>query len=93
VVDEIRLPKAVPSVSSTGRIHKVKRRQANTNHDRFERQLHREKEEDDVEEKNGSEQERLREQRKVSGESPDPVADEQDDNTKKNQGKLVDVVI
>ena len=94
-MDDIKLPNILPSVSAAGRINKVKRRESNRNDRRFDRQLTQEqKKEEETEDEQATEceQQRLRRTKLINAE-PGSDRDDHDDGMKKDQGKLVDVVI
>ena len=95
MVEEIKLPKIVSSVSTAGRINKVKRRESNANEDRFHRQLHEEQkkeEQTDDEQPADFKQEKVKRAKVVSAVAGSDH-DEYDDDMNKDQGRLVDVVI
>jgi hypothetical protein len=98
VVDDIKLPKVLSSLSATHRIKKVKRRETNMNHHRFGKQL---KEEEDREKENPDQTDRFVESehedqppnRPANAEGSMSRAEEEAGKHGKSQGKLVDVVV
>ena len=95
VVDEIKLPKILPSASALGRVTKVNRGESNTNEQRFDRRLREEQknESDSRHEDTVDFKQRKQKQQELLNPDPGSYQDREDKNVKQDQGRLVDVVI
>jgi hypothetical protein len=98
VVDDIKLPKTLSSLSATHRIKKVNRRHTNMNQQRFGKQL---KEEEDREKDNPEQADHFAESENsehqddgsINAERSMSRVEEEENEECKSQGKLVDVVV
>ena len=98
MVDDIKLPKVLSSLSATHRIKKVKRRHTNLNQHRFGKQLQEEEEREkertgQTEHLSENEDEERQDDRFNNAKGAMSPAEEEEDEKNKKQGKLVDVVV